>query len=138
MTVKELLDVFPYCSEIRITIRDNGRWVQGYQIGEHLRVGMSYLRRGESPHMEEGEIRDLTEANNRLPLICMCKSVSKTPKELLRLTVDMVIPRYMRLEGNDHRLDVTCLPDGAEIAKRAVEAKRDSEHQEQISLTELM
>lgn len=117
MTVGELLEVFHYCVMVDITIRDNGRWVQGYKIGENITIGRSYLGNEEPSIMKKGEVRDVTSHNNRLPLLFMNKPVSKMPKNLLDLKVQDVIPRRAwqcgySSEKIEHCLDITCYPEG--------------------------
>ena len=127
MTVKELIDISPFCDCVEVVIRNNGKWVQGYTVGKNAKlypVNLSTKIR-EKYHLEryknktisldEGDEVDC-EHGRGLPMKVICKDVSKIPEYIGNLKINHVQPRNIpiihgdSLTHNDFYYDIVCFP----------------------------
>lgn len=130
MTVRELIDVSPFCDLIQIVVRDNGKWVQGYRVGKDAHIYPSEIRkevleknnleigRG-GAWLEDGQEVDLDiQFNSHNPMKVICKDVMKTPDYIGNLKIQYIQPRHIpslhgnALTHNDFSFDIDCYPDG--------------------------
>lgn len=130
MTVKELIDVSPFCNLVEVVIREKGygRWIQGYRVGKEAKLYPlniseeikeqfhlnTYLRQ---VPLKPGQEVDCFEGG-KLPIKVICKDVTKIPDSIGALTVSSVLPRHVpqfhkeALTHNDFMYDINCYPDG--------------------------
>ena len=119
MTVKELIDVSPFCDFVEIIIRENGcsRWIQGYEIGVNADVGkydltLDYKRH---VHIKNGQEIDVL-VHDRLPKRVIRKDVKKIPDYIGNLQICAVQPRHIpvihkeTLTHNDFAYEINCFP----------------------------
>lgn len=141
MTVKELIDVSPFCDGVEVVVRDHGRWVQGYRVGKDAKIYPVNLnpkvmqRFGvESYHktifLKEDDEVDC-EQGRGLPMKVICKDVRKIPDYIGNLIVNDVQPRNIpqihgeALTHNDFLYDICVYPEGYVPEKEVKEKKPD-------------
>lgn len=131
MTVKELIDVSPFCDLVEIVVRAHGHgtWVQGYRVGINAKlypVNLStklrekyHLKSYQSStiYLEEGQEIDCTQGPH-LPMKVICKKVTQIPDYIGKLTICDIQPRHIpeihkdALTHNDFAYEIDCFPDG--------------------------
>lgn len=131
MTVKELIDVSPFCDLVEVVVRDqgHGKWVQGYRVGKNAKlypVNMS-LKLRERFHQKSYESRTVVldegqeidcEQGMGLPMKVICRDVRKIPDNIGNLTICDIQPRHIpqihkdAMTHNDFAYDIDCYPDG--------------------------
>lgn len=130
MTIRELLEVSPFCDTIEAVIRKNGRgqWLQGYRVGKNVKVYPSEQSRefielkslkqyGTGSYLlKPGEIIECAKIGNNLKMKIICKEPLKAPKEILDLEISHIQPRYIpmyhkdNLTHNNFMYDIDCYP----------------------------
>lgn len=129
MTVKELIEVSPFCDLVEVVVRENGysTWIQGYRVGKNAKlypVNLSYKLRGElgidyhkTYSLKDGQEIDCTNGW-KMPLKVICKDVRKIPDYIGNLKISHIQPRHIpqihkdALTNNNFSYDVDCFPDG--------------------------
>lgn len=131
MTVKELIDVSPYCDLVEVVVRKNGhgQWIQGYRVGKEAKLYPCNLTKEvmerfkveshlKTVHLQEGQEVDCSHGSRELPMKVICKDVSKIPDNIGKLIVAHVQPRHIpsfhkeQLTHNDFAYNIDCYPDG--------------------------
>jgi len=129
MTVKELIEVSPYCDLVEVVVREKGcgKWLQGYRIGKEAKLYPANITneikeqlhlksRLRAVSLEPGQ--ELNCFSYQLPLKVIFKSVSRIPDSIGNLIIYSVQPRNIpQLHGealthNDFMYDINCYPDG--------------------------
>ena len=157
MTVKELIEVSPFCDTVEIIIRDQGRvmWVQGFRIGKNAKIypcekcteyrkklmlddysrKWIYLHKGEEVDVEVG--RDL-------PMKVICKDVHKIPDYIGNLKVAFIqprhIPQYHRdaLTHNEYALEIDCFPEGFVMPAEEKKLEKSEQLEGQTSIEDFL
>lgn len=131
MTVKELIDVSPFCDLVEVIVREHGhgQWVQGYRVGKNAKlypVNLSVKLReqfGQKTYeshtivLEKDQEIDC-EQGRGLPMKVICKDVAKIPDYIGNLKICDIQPRHIpqihrdALTHNDFAYDIDCFPDG--------------------------
>lgn len=131
MTVKELIEVSPFCDLVEIAVRDqgHGKWVQGYRVGINAKlypVNLSIKLRekynlksyqSRTVDLEEGQEIDCTQGLN-LPMKVICKKVTQIPDYIGNLKICDIQPRHIpqihkdAYTHNDFAYELDCFPDG--------------------------
>ncbi len=130
MTVKELIDVSPFCDGVEVIVRKNGNstWIQGYRVGKDAKLypvnlNPEVMRRfGVESHQKTISLKPGDEVEcyhgGRLPMKVICKDVKHIPPYIGNLTVCHVQPRHIpsihgdALTHNDFLYDISVFPDG--------------------------
>lgn len=150
MTVKELLEVNPECDIVEIIVREKGKWVQGYRIGENVQIypGDQSLSRFDLHtdyakkmlSIEPGEEKEIEKIGG-LKMKIIKKPVSKIPDNVGNLIVQRCQPRHIpqfhgeALFHNEYQLDIVCYPDGFIPEKK--EKEKPVELKGQMSIEEI-
>jgi hypothetical protein len=156
MTVKELIEVSPYCDTAEIIIREHGhgRWLQGFRIGKMVKIypcdkcteyrkklakddqrGWIYLDKGVEVDVEV--CRDL-------PMKVICKDVSKIPEHIANLQICSAQPRHIPqyhkdgLTHNDFAFEIDCYPDGFVMPTEEKREKKEEQLEGQTSIEDFL
>lgn len=143
MTIRELLEVSPFCDTIEAVIRKNGcgQWLQGYRVGKEVRVypieqsrefielkGLNQYDRS-SYRLAPNEIIDVLRGGNNLKMKIICKEPLKAPNEILDLEISHIQPRHIpmyhkeALTHNEFSYDIDCYPPAYRIEIQDTEKK---------------
>lgn len=164
MTIRELVEVAPFCDSLEIVIRENGcgQWIQGYRIGKEVEQ-FPYEKRAEvqeailpsgkkvtymrtlsddkaSRRLTDGEIREIV-TGSKLPMKIIKKDVSKLPDEVANLNVCHFQPRHIPsfhrelLTHNDFMLEINAYPEG--WTKPKEETKKDQKEEQLEGQTDI-
>lgn len=158
MTVKELIEISPFCDLVEIVVRSNGhgKWIQGYRVGKNAKLypvnlsvklrkafGMESYQSG-TIALDEGQEIDC-EHGRGLPMKVICKDVRKIPDYIGNLKICDIQPRHIpqihrdALTHNDFAYDLDCFPDGyiPESEKQREEAEKEAKEIDgQLSIEE--
>lgn len=153
MTVKELIDVSPFCDLVEVVIREHGhgKWVQGYTVGKNAKLSPCHWTKelrekykasyNQTVYLEDGAEEDAQMGNRGLPMKILCRDVRKLPDYIGNLIICDVQPRNIPeihkngLTHNDFSYDIDCFPDGYEPPK---EEKEEPMMEGQLSVEDLL
>lgn len=139
-------------TDMEVIIRDHGKWVYGYRIGENAAIyrcehcaeyqelrgqfGVNWLQ------LKPGQSAEVTNWGSIKTKVICCE-VSKAPKEVLELEVNYYQPRHIpefhkeQLTHNDFAMEIVCYPpDNLDQVNARIEAaqKKDDGMEGQMSL----
>lgn len=148
MTVKELMEISPFCNLAEIVVRKggNGEWIQGYRIGKDAKIFPVDITKevlekyklekiGSCAYLEPDQEIDIMHAI-RLPMKVICKDVHKMPDYIGNLKISIVIPRRVPaihkkdpMVSMDYEYDITCYPEGWKEPEEEQKEEKDLEGQ---------
>lgn len=137
MTVKELIDVMPFCEDVNVIVRQDGsgKWIQGYRVGLNAQLHPSEIWPAElcqnfgcTYTLQAGEEFD-AHVSTGMPVKVMHGDVHRLPKNVGNLTVCHVQPRHLLHNSfdNEFELEIWCYPDGWTPEKPADTAPEDGQ-----------
>lgn len=146
MTIKELLEVSPFCDTIEVVVRKvgHGMWLQGYRVSKNAKIypveqsrefiemrGLKSYERHVLPLKDNEEINVVRLDGLKMKIIC--KEPRQAPNEILNLEICSVQPRHIplyhkeALTHNEFSYDIDCYPPAYEIEHietKAIEEKQ--------------
>lgn len=141
MTVGELLEVTPELVEVQITIRENGRYIYRYFIGEHIRVPQGYTEFKYEPEIGE-KFESKEQGLYPFPAMFWAVSPHKASKDIKNLEISDIkfaTGAFMSWKYKENNISwqskafITCYPIGwtkpsetkANIKEDAIEGQMD-------------
>ena len=143
MTVGDLLEVAPEIVEIEITIRDNGKYIYRYVIGEYVEIHQGYPE-----HNHDLEIGERIETKTRdyiypFPATFWAIKPHKASKDIkaleiydIKFTSNMISWKYKNYKHSwRSKAYITCYPKGW---TKPQETKTDQQIAGQMDITEFL
>ena len=109
MTIKELLEVSPFCDTIEVVVRKEGHgmWLQGYRVSKNAKIypveqsrelielrGLKEYNLRPAP-LRENEVIETVRIGGNLKMKIICKEPRQAPNEILNLEICSVQPRHI-------------------------------------------